>query len=994
MICREWNDFFGTETPHTLPQMICCWIAIALLAGSWLFGLDYYYPASLLSYVGLITAGVILFSVCLPGRGVASGQNPGDLGDAAQTAPVAEQWQSLPSSDDHSDFHEALEHSDFQQAVELRSVLPSTLWGRAALAAILLPAVVWLPWPYQIAPLLTAVGLAGTLIRLPRRWLQRLSHGAFVAGVVLHVQAAAIAVYWQLTARSHDLPWPLPNVLALVAKLFGMEAAAQSDAVVLHNVRQVHRLGATWDLLLDPATLCLAVGVLVVFGLQIAARKPTQPPWPLWRQRLVLLAVVLGCWLPLRAGGMMAIYLQRVMRTPAEQPLHAMNHFFSPWVLLLALVVPALAIWWFTRTDKTQVALDERLPRKDQQGQRPPSTASGKEEPPRGRTETVAIPSPLGGKLGLALPVVLTAGATILLAAGLSWDPVGLPKQGRVMFVERHSMYYDDEKGLRYKWEATSRTYDTLTYGEVTGYNYRLLYDYCRQYFQMSRLMGKEDVDELDDPAEVAELNFQRIDDQTLSQCDVLVIKTPTARYKPEEIEAVLRFVHRGGGLLMIGDHTNFARSGTVMNDIARQLGFVFRPDLLFGMGGDPYQQHYVPAKFPHPVVQWMPPMDFAVGCSIAPGLSWGRGVIVSGALWNMPPEYHHSNFHPVPNHCPQMRFGPFIQLWATRYGRGRVLAFTDSTIFSSACLFQPGKAELFLGMLHWLNHSNRGDPGPWLVTAGLLVAVAALWLGGRRRGAWLPMLAVCVCAWTCTLAAVSAINRKALPPPQPREGQTKPLVVIDRTASRVPLARGMYPQGEAAGFGLLEQAIPRLGYFTTRRSGADALTGDVLVVICPQQPVSEQFRRGLVEFVRSGGKLLVLDTPAVTASTANDLLAPFGLKILHTQAWRGILSLTPAWPSLTVEEGWEVSGGTTVARFGQRPVGAMTDFGEGRVMALGFARLFNDPNLGGHWMLDVKGEVRTRYEVLYALLQLLVEDRPIVPPTTGEVPEPAEKIR
>ena len=54
------------------------------------------------------------------------------------------------------------------------------------------------------------------------------------------------------------------------------------------------------------------------------------------------------------------------------------------------------------------------------------------------------------------------------------------------------------------------------------------------------------------------DLKYQEIDDETLSKCDVLVIKIPNARYSPTRPTAVLRFVEQGGGLLLIGDHTNY----------------------------------------------------------------------------------------------------------------------------------------------------------------------------------------------------------------------------------------------------------------------------------------------------------------------------------------------------------------------------------------------------------------------------------------------------
>ncbi len=206
-------------------------------------------------------------------------------------------------------------------------------------------------------------------------------------------------------------------------------------------------------------------------------------------------------------------------------------------------------------------------------------------------------------------------------------------------------------------------------------------------------------------------LESDKIDDQTLGQCDVLVIKTPKdARYSPDEVAAVLRFVEQGGGVLFIGDHTNLYRMATIMNDMTRPMGFIFRDDLLFSNEASAYDQHFDPPWAPHPSLQYMPPMEFAVSCSIDPGFSHGRSVITSTGLWSMPPEYHHENYHPIPQHCADMRYGAFVQVWAAWHGQGRAMAYTDSTIFSNFATFQPGHAEIMLGMIEWLNHANPLD--------------------------------------------------------------------------------------------------------------------------------------------------------------------------------------------------------------------------------------------------------------------------------------------
>ena len=93
----------------------------------------------------------------------------------------------------------------------------------------------------------------------------------------------------------------------------------------------------------------------------------------------------------------------------------------------------------------------------------------------------------------------------------------------------------------------------------------------------------------------------------TLAECDVLVIKIPTARYSAREIDAVVEFVAGGGGLLLIGDHTNYERSAAYLNDIARRMGFVFRDDLLYSTAAAPDQQRYERPLVPHPAVAAVP---------------------------------------------------------------------------------------------------------------------------------------------------------------------------------------------------------------------------------------------------------------------------------------------------------------------------------------------------------------------------------------------------
>ncbi|MEN6452076.1 MAG: hypothetical protein ABFC96_16420, partial [Thermoguttaceae bacterium] len=841
------------------------WIGVALLAGSWLFGLGYFYPANPWAAAATVAVAVVL------------------LGKPA--------------------------------------LRPSSAWDILAML-LLAPAAWFAASPYGIAPLLILLGLALRLVPVARRWTGWLASGAIAAGVILLVQSLALELYAAQTARSHDLPHPLPQALAGVARLLGVDASASGATIAMRTLRQTHRLAATWELLLDPATLLFFVGGLVA-PCSVGRR------WREWIRTTGALALVLLAWLPVRAGLLVAVYLHRVLVSDAAEPLHAMNHFFSPWALMAVLVVPVLMAWRFVPSSPT------------------PEVRNPKSEIRNSPSLSRLLVS--AGLIALAVGV---------WTAAIYWNPVGPRRGGRVMVVERHS-----------RWEPTTKPYDTTwfaeppLFGEASGYNYAAVYDYLGQYYEMSRL-----------------LDGDRIDDDTLARCDVLVIKIPTERYSREEAAAVVRFVERGGGLVLVGDHTNFSRSSTAMNDITRPMGFIFRDDLLFGLGREWDKEVFAPPLMPHPILSHMPAMDFAVSCSIDPGRSHGRAVLVNRGLWSMGPEYHAENFHPVPQHCPEMRCGEFIQVWAAWHGAGRAVAFTDSTIFSNFCAFQPGHAEILLGMVEWCNHANpRIDPRPWLLAVAPLLLVLVLitlrtmpnvlitlrvmrartssshrhhaerdeYIGdGDARHAGLFLLAAGALGWAVAGMAVNAANGWAMPTPE--RVRPQPRVVIDRTISTVPLAEGMYPRGNDRGYGMFEAWIPRLGCHTVRKQGDEAFTGDALVVICPRRRPDPRWLERLVAYVRGGGKLLVVDTPENGYSPSNLLLEPFGLSFRDENAWAGQIRIAGQTSAVRVPNAWEVVGGQPVAAIEKGPVAASVQFGKGWVMAVGFGSLWNDLAMSG----------------------------------------------
>ena len=639
----------------------------------------------------------------------------------------------------------------------------------------------------------------------------------------------------------------------------------------------------------------------------------------------------------------MALYLHRALRADFETPLKLFGQFWNPWLLLALLAGPVLLAWRSVRLPAADDSAGDTAP--------PSETAMSAEAPP-------AAGAPWRRRGFAALAALAAAAAVALFVAGEFWDPPGTRKAGRVAVDEFHS-----------QWEKTDRPMDTEWYGQLSGYNYACIYAYLSRFYKMSRIQ-------------------RAIDDKLLANVDVLIVKTPTVRYTPAEIDAIERFVARGGGLLLIGEHTDVFRTGEFLNAISRRFGFSFRYDVLFGIDAT-FEERYVRPLIPHPITQTMPPLDFEISCSIDPGSSRGEAVMTNTGLWSLPPDYYAINYYPQVEDRAIARYGAWIQTWATRHGDGRVVAFSDSTQFSNFSAFEPGKIEELMGMVEWLNHSGGFTMANVLLTiAALGLALAAAMLASGWEGGWLVLLAAGSLGWFVAVLAIRAAHAAELPMPK----NVRPMVevVMDRTISDAALPVGGFITGRDDAFGIFERNILRLGYFIGRHRGKAALDGNLFVVLEPDRDVPPEFLDEVVDYVRRGGKLLVLAAPATKPdekSTANILLQPFSMAVDPQTNYTGPVTLggepvtLGGGPTIPVASAAAIVGGEPLATLpgiaatDNRPitVAARREFGKGSVTVVGFATRFTDLNMGVTGEVLPDAELRKVYEFEYRLLRGII---------------------
>jgi hypothetical protein len=562
---------------------------------------------------------------------------------------------------------------------------------------------------------------------------------------------------------------------------------------------------------------------------------------------------------------------------------------------------------------------------------------------PRGEPGTVS--TPVGHTVR---GVVLAAAGTFCVVFGFAFADPGSRKPGRVLFDEGHS-----------DWERTTRPMDTQWYGEESTYNYHSMRIYLEHFYDVR-------------------ITRETLDRAVLDSCDVLVLKTPTRAYSAAEIEAVEAYVRRGGGLWLIGDHTNVFGITTFLNPMAARFGFEFGYDVTYDLHSGGLSLYRTPAAFRHPTVQNLEGFLFATSCTISPS-TWTQRAMLGPGLRTLPLDYSEPGFFPrsVVEHG-EATFGVFLQAAAAAKGRGRVAGFSDSTCFSNFFMHIPGKPELVLGTIEWLNRTNRFEPlRPVCLGVGIFL-LAFAFRASRRYGA-VGFFAGMVAGVGLAAAASGAIASRSYPPPSPHTPYTSVVLEAEHSRFFLPI-RQLLGGTDGEHFLSFYIWIQRVGWVpsvTNRLEEALQAAPEVLVLLRPREPFTEEETRAVQRYVEGGGSLLLLDDAVLSGSTSNGLLEPFGMQ----------MSVAPSAPADSTDAGFmlldrgghavmkvesfqPITGGTALlATADGRAAVAARQVGRGAVLVCGAAHLFSTEHMGHTSAVPTPRQLQI-YELEYWLLR------------------------
>ena len=303
------------------------------------------------------------------------------------------------------------------------------------------------------------------------------------------------------------------------------------------------------------------------------------------------------------------------------------------------------------------------------------------------------------------VPAYLLVG--FLLCFAVTWTDPGVKEPGRVLVDDAHGSWEPGEMGGAQE-----------DFGTDSVYNYSALWRFAGHHYDLERLTEG------------------RITPEHLADRDVLVLKMPSFAYTKAEVEAIHSWVREGGGLIAIGDHTDVFGSSSSLNRVIAPLGLSFNLNVACliekrGIGNYRYRPLGVGRN---PLTEPMTlGIDFMGPATIRSTDGMPDHALVGAVQALDEVDYRDGSFFGDTDPTVDDRLSPIMACASKSVEKGRVIAFSDSTVFSNFSMFEPGKPEIMGAMLAYANHTNTSVSSwkrrlltifPWLLVLSLFALV------------------------------------------------------------------------------------------------------------------------------------------------------------------------------------------------------------------------------------------------------------------------------
>ncbi|MDY6986141.1 MAG: hypothetical protein SVE93_07065 [Candidatus Thermoplasmatota archaeon] len=776
---------------------------------------------------------------------------------------------------------------------------------------VLLPAIlsfisfVLIPYPYNAGLLFLFIGFLFAIFR-PRSGVSR---GILITGFLLVIQAAVMALYLKVIPSMHDASFLSYAVYPFV-KLFSPPALS-NGVIYVQQGGQLFPFNVTWDKLgIYPFVLIFFPALAISL---LTSKKRVKESAGLLISGFIYLII--------RYAFLIGMFFN-VDVSHSATAFERMGIFFSPGYLLVSFI--PFIVWMAIRSSLYPSQILEL---------------------PELKIKENIIPMVLAFLIGF-----------FLLGAIIYQDP-GAEKEGRVLIDEIHSIWEPSTLKMDTEWYGTGSTYNAYSLVEWLDYSYKVDRIVSPSYLSWNPGPNIKKVE--------PDVISDEITSEILENYDILILKTPSP-YSGREVKAIVDWVENGGGLFMIGDHSDFAGSSTSLNE----LGFVeFEFNGVNAATGS--LSIYERGNF-HPCVRYMPEFHFLTSCSIKAPLTAER-VIPGYGLLAEPGEFASTGFfrETLPESSTRVTdldYGIFHQCVALKYGKGRVVAFADSTTISNFRAFFGGTPELTIGCMEYLNHANRYN---WINTAleasgalsiFIFIFIFLLRMKDRDKNRKMVAMMIALCLLPMGVGTSLVVFREPV-------YDSLPARYYDWNNT---IAFYSYHSADLDDYETFFIWTQRVDLIPVRAPLEECFDkGKITVVIDPVKDFSAEEIYQIKRYVGNGGSFLFMMNDK---SFGMDLLADFGLGIKYQIADEDETT-NEAEP--IPENGPSVIGGKPLKSVGNRTVLSEVDYGKGKFIVFTSSKAFMDgfngnPGWFGYDITVPDDQLRALYSLEYEILEKL----------------------
>lgn len=408
-------------------------------------------------------------------------------------------------------------------------------------------------------------------------------------------------------------------------------------------------------------------------------------------------------------------------------------------------------------------------------------------------------------------------------------------KRLRVLVDDAHNVH----------WNRADRRLDENWFGDFSTYNLALACEILAASHDVVAFTGES------------------IDSGLLAGVDVLVLKTPEIDYTEDELRAISSYVTNGGGLLLVGDHTDLMGMSGRLNTLASLGGVAFRFDAVSAIQSGGFVSTARSPVLSHPALGMTPRIELMTGCSLA---LWGSAqplLTVQDGLAQVG-DYTRPSYFGVGSGDGRNFVGPTVIAAQGRCGKGNVVAFSDSTILSSFAVWVGDRTRMWEGLVRLAATPARSVTLFRLGIVCLLLAAGLLVsrfrdADGSRFG---PLVRVAVVGLLPMFLVVEGLRVRSWEAGQPARDIEIAEVSLGSDRAVLPPTLGGFPsEANWAAFDTFVTAIARSGRLpvVVDADEVPAARAATRIVIRPSAEMLRDWLERASGWLEAGGAMVLL---------------------------------------------------------------------------------------------------------------------------------------